>query len=103
MMDDAQEQGMVMLRQAGLTNVTSSRGKHVPGEAIHEMGGARMGRDPRTSVLNGWNQAHDAPNLFVTDGAQMASVSCVNPSLTFMTMTARAADHAVKQMQAGVI
>jgi choline dehydrogenase-like flavoprotein len=67
------------------------------------MGGARMGRDPRTSVLNGWNQAHDAPNLFVTDGAQMASVSCVNPSLTFMTMTARAADHAVKQMQAGVI
>ncbi|WP_022686433.1 GMC oxidoreductase [Sphingomonas phyllosphaerae] len=103
MMDDAQEQGMIMLRQAGLTNVTSSRGKHVPGEAIHEMGGARMGRDPRTSVLNGWNQAHDAPNLFVTDGAQMASVSCVNPSLTFMTMTARAADYAVKQMQAGMI
>lgn len=103
MMDDAQEQGMLMLRQAGLTNVTSGRGKHVPGEAIHEMGGARMGRDPGTSVLNGWNQAHDAANLFVTDGAQMASVSCVNPSLTFMAMTARAADRAVNQMKAGVI
>lgn len=103
MMDDALEQGQLMLRRAGLTNVKGSRGKHVPGEAIHEMGGARMGRDPTTSVLNGWNQAHDAANLFVTDGAQMASVSCVNPSLTFMAMTARAADHAVKQMQAGVI
>ncbi|UZK70951.1 GMC family oxidoreductase [Sphingomonas sp. S1-29] len=103
MMDDAQEQGMIMLRQAGLKNVNSYRGKHVPGEAIHEMGGARMGRDPGTSVLNEWNQAHDAPNLFVTDGAMMASVSCVNPSLTFMAMTARAADHAVKQMKAGVI
>ncbi|WP_394648651.1 GMC oxidoreductase [uncultured Sphingomonas sp.] len=103
MMDDALEQGQLMLRRAGLTNVTGGRGKHVPGEAIHEMGGARMGRDPNTSVLNGWNQAHDAANLFVTDGAQMASVSCVNPSLTFMAMTARAADHAVKQMKAGVI
>jgi len=103
MMDDAQEQGMIMLRKAGLTNVTSYRGKHVPGEAIHEMGGARMGHDPATSVLNKWNQAHDAPNLFVTDGSQMASVSCVNPSLTFMAITARAADQAVRQMQAGVI
>jgi choline dehydrogenase-like flavoprotein len=103
MMDDAQEQGMLMLRKAGLTNVTSGRGKHIPGEAIHEMGGARMGRDPGTSVLNGWGQAHDAANLFVTDGALMASVSCVNPSLTFMAMTARAADYAVKQMKAGVI
>ncbi|MFK3890153.1 GMC oxidoreductase [Sphingomonas sp. NPDC079357] len=103
MMDDALEQGQLMLRRAGLTNVTGGRGKHVPGEAIHEMGGARMGRDPNTSVLNGWNQAHDAANLFVTDGAQMASVSCVNPSLTFMAMTARAADHAVKQMKEGII
>ncbi len=103
MMDDAQAEGERMLRQAGLTNVTSNRGTHIPGEAIHEMGGARMGRDPKTSVLNGFNQAHDAANLFVTDGAMMASVSCVNPSLTFMAMTARAADHAVRQMQAGVI
>ena len=103
MMDDALEQGLLMLRKAGLTNVTGGRGKHVPGEAIHEMGGARMGHDPATSVLNKWNQAHDAANLFITDGAQMASVSCVNPSLTFMAMTARAADRAVKQMRAGVI
>jgi choline dehydrogenase-like flavoprotein len=103
MMDDAQAQGELMLRQAGLQNVRSWRGKHIPGEAIHEMGGARMGRDPKTSVLDKFNAAHDAPNLFVTDGAQMASVSCVNPSLTFMAMTARAADHAVKQMKAGTI
>ena len=67
------------------------------------VGGARMGADPRQSVLNKWSQAHDAANLFVTDGAQMASISCVNPSLTFMALTARAADHAVKQMKAGVI
>ena len=81
-------------------NVRSWEGEHVPGDAIHEMGGARMGADPRTSVLNGWNQAHDASNLYVTDGAQMASASCVNPSLTYMAMTARAADHAVKQLRA---
>ncbi|SEN46146.1 Choline dehydrogenase [Sphingomonas gellani] len=99
MMADARTQGEAMLRGAGLTNVTSSEGEHVPGDAIHEMGGARMGRDPGASVLNGWNQAHEASNLYVTDGAQMASASCVNPSLTFMALTARAADHAVRQMK----
>lgn len=99
MMADARVQGETMLKGAGLTNVTSSEKEHVPGDAIHEMGGARMGIDPRRSVLNGWSQAHDASNLYVTDGAQMASVSCVNPSLTFMALTARAADHAVKQMR----
>ncbi len=99
MMADAKVQGEAMLRAAGLTNVTSYEGEHVPGDAIHEMGGARMGADPRASVLNGWSQAHDAPNLYVTDGAQMASVSCVNPSLTFMALTARAADHAVRQLK----
>ena len=62
-----------------------------------------MGADPRASVLNQWSQAHDASNLFVTDGAQMASISCVNPSLTFMALTARAVDHAVKEMKAGRI
>jgi len=103
MMNDAREQGEEMLRKAGLTNVTSGEGEHVPGDAIHEMGGARMGDDPRASVLNKWSQAHDASNLFVTDGAQMASISCVNPSLTFMALTARAADYAVKQMKAGTI
>lgn len=103
MMSDARTEGERMLRAAGLVNVTSGAGEHVPGDAIHEMGGARMGADPRTSVLNSWSQAHDAANLFVTDGAQMASISCVNPSLTFMALTARATDHAVKQLGAGAI
>ncbi len=71
-----------------------------PGLAIHEMGTARMGRDPKTSVLNEWNQAHDVPNLFVTDGSCMASASCVNPSITYMALTARACDHAVRQLKA---
>ena len=103
MMDDAREQGERMLKAIGLTNVGSYRSKNVPGDAIHEMGGARMGDDPRTSVLNKWSQAHDAANLFVTDGAQMASISCVNPSLTFMALTARAADYAASQLKAGAI
>ena len=103
MMSDARTEGESMLRKAGMINVISSRGEHVPGDAIHEMGGARMGADPRQSVLNKWSQAHEAANLFVTDGAQMASVSCVNPSLTFMALTARAADHAVRQLKAGAI
>ena len=103
MMNDAQVEGEKMLRAAGLTNVVSWHGEHVPGDAIHEMGGARMGADPRQSVVNKWGQAHDAANLFVSDGAQMASISCVNPSLTFMALTARATDHAVKQLQAGAI
>jgi choline dehydrogenase-like flavoprotein len=100
MIADARVQGEAMLKAAGLTNVTSSESEHVPGDAIHEMGGARMGRDPRRSVLNEWGQAHDASNLYVTDGAQMASVACVNPSLTFMALTARAADHAVRTRRA---
>lgn len=103
MMNDARTEGEKMLRAAGLTNVSSEEREHVPGDAIHEMGGARMGTDPRASVLNKWSQAHDASNLFVTDGAQMASVSCVNPSLSFMALTARAADYAVQQIKAGAI
>jgi choline dehydrogenase-like flavoprotein len=103
MMNDAQVEGEKMLRAAGLQNVYSYHGEHIPGDAIHEMGGARMGEDPRRSVLNKWSQAHDAANLFVTDGAQMPSISCVNPSLTFMAFTARAADYAVKQLKAGAI
>ena len=99
MMADARAQGEAMPKRAGLSNVTSSEAEHVPGDAIHEMGGARMGTDPRSSVLNGWSQAHDASNLYVTDGAQMASVSCVNPSLTFMALTVRAADHAVRALR----
>lgn len=74
-----------------------------PGLAIHEMGTARMGKDPKTSVLNGWNQAHDVPNLFVTDGSCMASSASQNPSLTYMALTARAADYAVQQLKLGKI
>ena len=103
MMTDAREQGEAMLKAAGLLNVVSWQNEHVPGDAIHEMGGARMGADPRQSVVNQWSQAHDAANLYVSDGAQMSSISCVNPSLTFMAFTARAADHAVKQLKAGAI
>ncbi len=72
-----------------------------PGLGIHEMGTARMGRDPKSSVLNAYNQAHDVPNLFVTDGACMTSASCVNPSITYMALTARAADYAVEEMKRG--
>lgn len=73
----------------------------VPGECIHEMGTARMGHDPETSVLNRWNQAHDVPNLFVTDGACMTSSACQNPSITYMALTARACDYAVGEMRRG--
>ncbi len=72
-----------------------------PGLAIHEMGTARMGRDPMTSVLNAYNQAHDVPNLFVTDGACMASSACQNPSITYMALTARACDYAVAELGRG--
>ncbi len=69
------------------------------GMGIHEMGTARMGRDPKTSVLNAWNQVWDAPNVFVTDGSSMTSAACQNPSLTYMALTARAADHAVNELK----
>jgi choline dehydrogenase-like flavoprotein len=90
-----------MLEAAGCKNIrTFDNFKNAPiGSSIHEMGTARMGRDPKTSVLNGNNQIHDCKNVFVTDGAAMASSSCVNPSLTYMAMTARAADFAVKALK----
>jgi choline dehydrogenase-like flavoprotein len=88
-----------MLEAAGLKQVTPFDDGSAPGLCIHEMGTARMGRDPKTSVLNGWNQVHAAPNVFVTDGACMTSASCVNPSLTYMALTARACDHAVSEMK----
>ena len=84
-----------MLEAAGAVDVSSYVHDNAPGLTIHEMGTARMGRDPATSVLNGWNQAHDVPNLFVTDGACMASSANQNPSITYMALTARAVDHAV--------
>jgi choline dehydrogenase-like flavoprotein len=88
-----------MLDRAGLTNVTDFDNKHEMGYGIHEMGTARMGRNPKTSVLNGNNQVHDCKNVFVTDGACMTSSSCVNPSLTYMALTARAANFAVDELK----
>ncbi|NNE70062.1 MAG: GMC family oxidoreductase [Rhodothermales bacterium] len=93
-----------MLEASGARNVTTYNNAEIaPGNTNHEMGGARMGRDPRTSVLNGWNQCHDVPNLFVTDGACMTSSACQNPSLTYMALTARAANYAIDQLKTGTL
>ena len=99
MREDMATQAAEMLEAAGATNINRFVNESPPGFCIHEMGTARMGRDPATSVLNEWNQAHDVPNLFVTDGACMASSACQNPSITYMALTARAVDYAVKEMQ----
>ncbi len=94
-------QGEAMLAAAGAKNIRAVDDKRRPGLDIHEMGGVRMGRDPRTSLLNGWNQLHACPNVFVTDGASMASTGTQNPSLTFMALAARAARHAGEEMKKG--
>jgi choline dehydrogenase-like flavoprotein len=90
-----------MLAAAGGREIEPFERNDPPGFAIHEMGTARMGRDPKTSVLNSFNQAHEVKNLFITDGGAMVSSSCVNPSLTYMALTARACDYAVRQMKKG--
>ena len=95
MMADAQE----MMEKAGLKNVKAYNNGYTLGGGIHEMGTARMGRDPKTSVLNMHNQVWDAPNVYVTDGACMTSAACQNPSLTYMALTARAVDHAVSELK----
>ena len=87
-----------MLEQTGIKNVRTYDNEYFPGMGIHEMGTARMGRDPKTSVLNSHNQVWDAPNVFVTDGSCMTSAACQNPSLTYMALTARAADFAVNEL-----
>ncbi|MDB5230167.1 MAG: family oxidoreductase [Chitinophagaceae bacterium] len=97
MMADAQE----MLEAAGIKNVHTHDNDYYPGMGIHEMGTARMGKDPKTSVLNEHNQVWDAKNVFVTDGSCMVSAACVNPSLTYMALTARAADFAVSELKKG--
>ena len=94
-------QAAEMLAAAGAREISVSQSITPPGRGIHEMGTARMGRDPKTSVLNANNQAHDVHNLFVSDGACMTSSSCVNPSLTYMALTARACDYAVSKMKKG--
>jgi choline dehydrogenase-like flavoprotein len=101
MRKDMRSEGVAMLEAAGVKNVTSWDGGHPVGDGIHEMGAARMGHDRKTSVLNGHNQVWDAPNVFVTDGACMTSSACQNPSLTYMALTARAADHAVNELKKG--
>ena len=101
MRDDMANDAAEMLEAAGAKNVRGSKGDYVFGQGIHEMGTARMGRDPRTSVLNANNQVWDAKNVFVTDGACMTSASCVNPSLTYMALTARATAFATEEMRKG--
>jgi len=96
---DMQNDAIEMLETAGIKNVKGYKKDVAVGGGIHEMGTARMGKDPKTSVLNKWNQVWDAPNVFVTDGSFMTSAACVNPSLTYMAMTARAADYAVSEMK----
>lgn len=92
-------QGSEMLEAAGCKNVSGFNNHQNPGLDIHEMGGVRMGHDPKTSLLNEWNQLHTCKNVFVTDGACMASTGNQNPSLTFMALTARAANHAIEEMK----
>ena len=99
MRQDMLNDGLEMLEAAGVKNVTGKIGDGTPGRGIHEMGTARMGKDPKTSVLNNYNQVWDAQNVFITDGSFMTSAACQNPSLTYMAFTARAADHAVKELK----
>ena len=101
MRKDMQQDAIDMFEAAGMKNVRGFEADYQPGMGIHEMGTARMGRDPKTSVLNKHNQVWDAPNVFVTDGACMTSASCVNPSLTYMALTARAAEFAVEELKKG--
>jgi glucoside 3-dehydrogenase (cytochrome c) catalytic subunit len=102
MLEEARKDAIAMLEAAGCTDIRSGDVELTrPGNRIHEMGSARMGRDPATSVLNGWCQAHDVENLFVTDGSFMASSACQNPSLTYMALSARAANYAVDLMAEG--
>jgi choline dehydrogenase-like flavoprotein len=103
MIQDFFEQFTEMFTKAGFVNIQTNDNKRRPGNDIHEMGGVRMGKDPKTSLLNGWNQLHECKNVFVTDGACMTSTSTQNPSLTFMAITARAANYAIEQMKKELI
>ena len=98
---DFLQQGAEMLEKAGCKNINGNDNKQAPGLDIHEIGGVRMGKDPKTSLLNKWNQLHACPNVFVTDGACMVSTGVQNPSLTFMAITARAANHAIEEFKKG--
>jgi choline dehydrogenase-like flavoprotein len=94
-------QGSEMLDAAGVKDIYTHDNHWAPGRDIHEMGGCRMGKDPKTSLLNGWNQLHHCKNVFVTDGACMASTANQSPSILYMALTARAANYAVDEMKKG--
>ena len=99
MVKDMLQTGAEMLEAAGFKDIQAYDNGEYMGKGIHEMGTARMGRDPKTSMLNANNQLHSVPNVFVTDGACMASGAAQNPSITYMALTARAADFAVKALK----
>ena len=99
MRKDMRQQAEEMLERSGFRDITSWENKYVFGNGIHEMGTARMGHDPKTSVLNKFNQVHSVKNVYVTDGACMTSSGCQNPSITYMALTARAANHAVDELK----
>jgi choline dehydrogenase-like flavoprotein len=96
---DFHAQASEMLEKAGCKNIQVADTRQAPGLDIHEMGGVRMGRDPKTSLLNGWNQLHHCPNVIVSDGACMTSTSTQNPSITYMALAARAANHVVDELK----
>ena len=98
MHEDIKVTGKEIMEAAGFKDIDVSGSISFPGNANHEMGTARMGRDPKTSVLNAFNQMHEVPNIFITDGSCMTSGACLNPSITYMALTARACDYAVKEM-----
>lgn len=102
-LNDFLTQGAEMLEKAGCKNINPRNSKQAPGLDIHEVGGVRMGKDPKTSLLNKWNQLHTCKNVFVTDGACMTSTGTQNPSITFMALTARAVNHAVDELKKGTL
>lgn len=103
MCEDMKITGAEILEAAGVKNILATDSNQAPGLDIHEMGGCQMGKDPKTSMLNGWNQMHAVKNVFVADGSAMASAACQNPSITFMAMTARASNHAFEQLKKGAL
>ena len=103
MMEDAASTAAEMLEAAGARNIKVNADLAEPGMAIHEAGTARMGADPKKSVLDPWNQTHDVKNLFVMDGAGFPSTGCQNPTLTIMALTVRSCDYLMQEMKAGRI
>ena len=101
MRKDMFEQVEEVMKKIDIKDIETYEGSHIVGDTTHEMGTARMGRDPKTSVLNAFNQCHDIPNIFITDGSCMTSSTYMSPSVTYMALTARACDYAVKEMKKG--